>query len=98
MQADQLLRQAGFELLHVSHAERLEQAIHDSSAVEAILLDENALRANETLISQIKIEKPLIKILLIQSRQNKKKSGEYLVLKSPFSPEQLLQSLQKVIA
>ena len=63
-----------------------------------IVMDADLIEQVDPLILQMKIDKPPIKILLIQSRQNKKNTSDYPMLTATFSPEDLLQSLQNVVA
>ena len=84
--------------MRVSKAEELKQGLNQSDSVRALVLDADFAEQAHPWISQMKIEKPRIKILLIQSRQTKTNASDYPMLTAPFGPEDLLQSLQNVVA
>ena len=95
---DKILHQGGFEIVRISKSDELKQGLNQSDSVCAIVMDADLIEQVDPLILQMKIDKPPIKILLIQSRQNKKNTSDYPMLTAPFSPEDLLQSLQNVVA
>lgn len=97
-QADRVLRQSGFELLRLAEPAQLASVHSQTTPIEGILIDEADLESSQSVIAQLKNEKPQLKILLIQSKQRNKMKGDYPVLQAPFTPEQLLQSLQQFIA